>query len=419
MPFFARFRYWLTHTEYSRLARNASWLSLGHVANYLLPLLTLPYLSRTLGPLYFGWVLMAQSVMMYLSLITDYGFNLSATKDIAENRSNPAAVSQIVSTVLVIKGTLLIISAAILVGLVYAIPAFYEHRALLFLSFLLVVGSTFFPTFIFQGLEKMSVITVMTIAAKGLFTLFIFMHIQSPSDYSHVHALWGLSYIIVDICALAYSHYRCHITLTWPRLRDIVQMATTRFDYFLSRIAIALYLNSNVLLIGLWLHPIQAGMYGGAEKLLFAITTFYTPLIETLYPYISRTKNADLGKKILVIAVCINTLGCLAVYGLAPYLLPLILGDSFTDAVPLFRIMLIIAVLHLPSGIIGYPLLGAMGHTAIANRSVIIGAIGHMLAIVITYPYLTSPLGFIAITIGSQLTILGIRVVAMYRYRLV
>ena len=78
---------WLTISEYRGLIKNYSSLGLVQLSNYILPLITLPYLSRVLGVDFFGLVMMAQAIMIYLTIITDYGFNLTATKEIAKNRN--------------------------------------------------------------------------------------------------------------------------------------------------------------------------------------------------------------------------------------------------------------------------------------------------------------------------------------------
>jgi PST family polysaccharide transporter len=400
---------WLSINEYQLLIKNYSSLGLVQLSNYILPLITLPYLTRVLGVKHFGLVMMAQAIMIYLTLITDYGFNLSATKEIAKNQHNPTMVSRIFSSVLIIKCSLLVVSFVILSGLIALIPTFNEHATLFYLSFLIVIGNTFLPTFLFQGLEKMTFIALFNLIAKISFTGLIFIVIQSVNDYYLVHALWGISYIIVNIASFYVIIKKLNIVLCMPSWQQIKQYYQLSFEYFLSRIAIAIYLNANIILIGLILTAKTAGYYSGAEKLLFAITTFYAPLIETIYPYISRSKNIRFAKKILILATSINTIGCIAAFFIAPIAIPLIFGSDFASSVIIFQWMLIIAFIHLPVSIIGYPILGALGYEKTANRSGIIGALIHIGLIGIFYNQLTQPIHFVWIMIGSQSSIFLLR----------
>jgi PST family polysaccharide transporter len=80
------------------LVENILSLTVLQAATYLLPLITLPYLVRVLGADKFGLVAFAHALMQYFIIVTDYGFNLSATRDIAASRDNMLKVSQIFST---------------------------------------------------------------------------------------------------------------------------------------------------------------------------------------------------------------------------------------------------------------------------------------------------------------------------------
>ena len=263
----------------------------------------------------------------------------------------------------------------------------------------------------------MTFIASFNFIAKVTFTGFIFYIVQSPNDYVWVHALWGGSYIFVDIVAILVISTRFNIRLKAPKLSEIKSTINHSFEYFLSRLAIAIYLNTNVILVGILFSPQSAGYYGGAEKLLFAITTFYAPLIETINPYVSRTKNIPFIKKILLATTSLNTIGCILAFFIAPFIVPLILGTDFKPAIQLFQWMLIVAFLHLPTSMIGYPVLGALGYEKTANRSVIIGAVIHLGLIGIFYPSITSPLQFIWIMIASQSVILSIRVIRLIQIK--
>src|SRR6266704_1956721 len=89
------------------LRESIFWLSLLQVVNYLLPIATVPYLIRILGASNFGILALAAAVAQWLVVFTDYGFNLSATRQIAIEKDNPEKIDRLVSAVLLIKVVLL------------------------------------------------------------------------------------------------------------------------------------------------------------------------------------------------------------------------------------------------------------------------------------------------------------------------
>jgi len=97
-----------------------------HLFKYLIPLMLIPYLARTLGLAVWGELAIAQAFAAYLGLIIEYGFEFSATKTLAKNKSNPIMRSIILSEVMGAKVLLIII--AILISLPFL--------------FFLVVGQT-------------------------------------------------------------------------------------------------------------------------------------------------------------------------------------------------------------------------------------------------------------------------------------
>ncbi len=128
-----------------RLVENVTSLSIVQAANYLVPLITFPYLVRVLGPQKFGLVAFAQAFTQYFVVLTEYGFNLSATRQIAIHKENPQEVSVIFSSVMVTKTLLMFVSFLLMATIVLGVPEFRSNWPLYFASFLLVVGNVLFP----------------------------------------------------------------------------------------------------------------------------------------------------------------------------------------------------------------------------------------------------------------------------------
>ena len=148
----------ITSKESKTLLENILSLGVVQGLNYILPLITIPYLVRVLGPEMYGLTSFAISFITIFTLITNYGFNFSATKDISINKKYHTKVSQIFSKVIFIKTVLFFICFLFLVLLINYFDRFSINSKIYYLSFGIVLGQVITPLWLFQGLEKMKYI---------------------------------------------------------------------------------------------------------------------------------------------------------------------------------------------------------------------------------------------------------------------
>ena len=141
-------------SDKKKLLKNWGALSFLQASNYLFPLITLPYIVRVLGPEKYGLVNFAAAFIGYLVTISDYGFNLSATKEISINRDNKTDINKIFSSVIFTKVFLGFLSVVFLVAIVHLFNIFYKNEELYYITFGIVVGNILFPQWFFQGVEK-------------------------------------------------------------------------------------------------------------------------------------------------------------------------------------------------------------------------------------------------------------------------
>src|SRR5438105_7394498 len=113
--------------------------------NYLIPLLLLPYLLRVLSPDSYGSIMLAQSLVGYAIILTEFGFNLTAARDIAVARNEPAAVARIYWTTMGAKALLMFVSIVLLGIVILLVPTFRSQWPIFVASALLVVGNVAFP----------------------------------------------------------------------------------------------------------------------------------------------------------------------------------------------------------------------------------------------------------------------------------
>ncbi len=361
-----------------RLLDNIFSLSFLQAANYLLPLIAIPYLVRVLGADRFGAVMFAQSLIQYLILFTDFGFNLSAPREIAVHRDDHKAINTIFVGVLVNKIILATIAFGILLGLITFIPRFKTDAWLYLFTFGMVIGNGLFPQWFFQGMERMRFITALNILAKSIFTFSLFFIVRNPADYLLVPILNSTGFIIAAILGLYLATTRFGMKFYFPGMAFLYHLLKDSAQFFLSRLSVSLYTTSNTFFLGIFTSNAMVGYYAAAEKLYIALQSAYQPLVNALYPYVARHRNIRFFKKIFYFAISGNVLICLLLFILAPWVIHTLFGNNAMASVPVFRKLILVALVVVPSILVGYPFLAALGYPQYANGTVVLGSIIHI-----------------------------------------
>ncbi|WP_418603762.1 oligosaccharide flippase family protein [Hwangdonia sp.] len=396
------------------LVKNFLALSTLQGVNLILPFVTLPYLTRVLGVSNYGVVVMVYSIMQFLNVICDYGFNLSATKDISLHRNDKLKVNTIFSSILIIKVFLLIISLAILLILTNLIPVLAGNRLAYFWGFGIVVGQAITPTWLFQGMEKMKYITIVNLVSKSLFTLLIFVFIKHSSEFIFVPLLYSIGFVLAGVLSLFFAYKEFGVSFYLSKWKDIKEELKNSTQYFYSRASVALYTSSNNFIVGLVLGEFYAGIFGVAERLFTAMTVIYSPLSDAIYPYMVKKKDLKLFKKIFISAMVFNLLVCLITVIFSSEIVNFVFGEGYQESAMLLKYFCFLALIIVPATFIGYPLLGAFGFEKYANYSVVVACIIHVTILIFIASFLTI-YSMVLLLIFTQVIVLSIRSVGVIK----
>lgn len=403
-----------------RLYENFISLSLLRGITYLFPLFTLPYLVRVLGPEKYGLVAFAQSFANYFNILTDYGFNMSATREISIERENKNKVSQIFSSVLSIKFLLFIFSLIIFTTIVFFIPRFAADKAVYFFSFLLVLGNTLFPIWFFQGMEKMKYITFISTLAKVFFLVCVFVFIKRPDQYALVPLFGSLGSLISGLVALVLVFRSFKIKFKVPSLKEMKTQLINGWHFFTASFFTTIYTSSNTFFIGLVTGNNElVGYFAGAEKIVAAFRGLLSPISQTVYPYFSKlfTESREKGLRMLRklgIIIDVFSLGLSsAILIFAPFIGRIILGEKFSASIPLIRIMSPLPFIVAISNIFATQGLFAFGKSKNASRVIATAALFHLF----TFNTLTALFSIKGSAVSVVLTEILIAVLSIFSFR--
>ena len=313
------------------------------IANYVVPLLTLPWLTRVLGPVNFGRLGFAIAIVNYCVLFADYGFNLSATRAIAVHADDRRARSQIFWNTITVKALLAVLALPVLLGLAAVVPTLAQLRPLLLISYLTVLGTVLTPTWFFLGTEQQASLSRVTIIVRLLAVPLTFLLVHTPGDLPYAAAIYAGTPVVVGIACLVILRRRHMLESAAVNRSDIAGALKEGWPLFLSTASMSLYTSTNTALLGFIAGPVAVGYYSAAERVTGAAQGLMGPVNQTLYPRISRLMQQSRVEAYEFIRRAMRYVGvlCLCVSAallvLAPYIVGLLYGASYQPAVTVLR----------------------------------------------------------------------------------
>jgi len=321
------------------LFENFLSLSLLQVAGYVFPLITLPYLARVIGVDKFGEIAFASSIVAYFQTIVDWGFNYTATRDVAQNRNNINKVSDIFCNVIGAKCLLLLASTIIFTICIYSIPYLCERKLLLWMTYLYIPGYILFPDWFFQAMEKMKYITIMNVISKLTFTILVFVIITKKEDYIYQPILSALGYFVSGGISVWVIFKKFNIAFVVPSVSNIRYILKHNIEMFLNTLLPNIYTNFSVILLGIFGGNIATGLFSSGKKFIDLGETLLNILSRTFFPYLARS----IDKHYVYVRICrmLSVSTAIILFIFADIIIKIFYTDAFSNASIVIRIMAI------------------------------------------------------------------------------
>jgi PST family polysaccharide transporter len=380
-------------STFKRLMDNFLSLTALQGINYLVPLITFPYLVYTLGIEQFGLFSFIFAFADYGVTIVDYGFELAATKHISANQKNQKKIDEIFSSVMIIKTAMMILFFIFMLLLLTSVDKFSKDLWLYFLAFGLVIGEVLFPVWFFQGIEKMRYITILNALSKGIFAVAIFIFVHSPDDIDLVLMFYSLGSIIAGALAYYIATHKFGVTFSWQSKERLTYYLKDAWYIFTSRIATQLYQRLNIIILGFYVNDTLLGYYSIVIKIIRAGGAILTALPRALYPYFAKLykeskeafyyRNMQVTIGLFIVMAPISFL----VYYFAPEILQLITGKTPQP--------LMVTLLHIYAPLLAVTIYGSqftnilviLNETKLLNNIVVLAGIVNLLFIFVAIHY--------------------------------
>ncbi|MHC8315212.1 oligosaccharide flippase family protein [Pseudomonas sp. LB3P31] len=339
------------------------------IANYILPFLLIPYLTHTLGAPLYGIIAFGLAMVQIACVFTDFGFGLSATYQIAKQQSDKPALRKIISAVFMCKLGLLIPVLCLVIAFISLQDKYQDYETFLWLLILPVIGQTFQPIWFFQGIERMTFITIYTVLSRTLYLGLVVYWVSGPEDYYWVAIANGISSVVAAAMGIAMM-LRVGYWPQWCGWGIVKKTFRDSSEFFWARAAVATYTAGGAFFLGLVSSPIQVAYYSAAEQLYKGAQSLFSPVSQALYPHMAKHQNFALFFRIFKAVIFLGFAGLIGGILLGPWAIELIFGQEFSASYTVLVIFMLTFVVTTPSVLLGYPFLGALGNSRAANVSV-------------------------------------------------
>lgn len=331
--------------EYRTIVENFASLSILQIANYIFPIITLPYLVRVLGVENFGLLSFAQAIVNYFILITNYSFYFTGVQQVSLKREDKVEVSCIFSSVVIAKFFLMLLCFFLLNALVLTVERFRNHKLLYYCMFSTVVAEIFVPYWFFRGIEKMKFITIFTLLGRLLNTVFIFVFVKSVEHVIFVPIISALTTFLVAIAGIWVMFHILGYRFFLTSLGKVFFQLREGLNIFLSQVAINLYTASNTVILGFLADNVHVGYFTAGQRIVSIVLGFVGLVQQAVYPFANRLVSQDKSKangffrRLTLVMLVSGVLLSFLLLFFAPLLVKVILGMEYVDSIPVVRIM--------------------------------------------------------------------------------
>ena len=281
-----------------KLFLNFIYVGLSRLVDFGIPLIIFPYLVSTVGKHNYGLYAYAYSLIVYMLNVVQYGFSLSAVREVSENREDKLVLGKIFSRTVSAQLYLLIVCFIVLIVLVLSVPQFREEYILYFSLFLLVIGDCMLCYWYYRGIEKMKFITLVNTISKLTYFLLALAVIHDIGDYKYIGLCQAAGFVISGCVSLLLIVKKEKIHFTILPFSKVIPVLKSGASSFITLFIPTLYSNTSMFLLGALGTPVGVTYFDGANKICRAFSSINTILNQVIYPYAVKNKERSKFKSI-------------------------------------------------------------------------------------------------------------------------
>lgn len=386
-----------------KLSKNIALLTLVQISSYVLPLVSVPIISRRIGAENFGLINFGAAFITYFTLFISYSFDFTATRKILRSQGDVIARRKIFSEVFYTQCILLFCCTIAFAFLILCVHQLRELRVLLMFSYLLCISLVFTQNWLYQAMQDLGRLAIFNLVSRVIFTFAVIGVVEQRTDYVFYPLVLGSVSLIVSIYSFWWAYKKYQLKFVRFSFRDCFRLLMEDRMIFFSLIFVNLYTYTNTVILGFFQPPVQVGYFTAAQKLvIIAQSVISMPIAMTFYPFIgqeflrSRENGMQIVHKLLPAIIGLTIFAWFFMVLIAPFLILSFYGSDFTPSILAFQILAIVPLLYSLNNVLGVQIMLNLG---MDKKFLFISAGGALFSIVFNF-FAVRDFGYLGSTVN-------------------
>lgn len=321
------------------------------ILSLIIPIITVPYITRCLGPELYGTINFALAIVTYFSLIVVFGLSIFGMREIAKNKESKEKISQVFIRIQSILLFNLIIVTIVYVFIISKSNLHYDYK-LYYILYFQIFAESINSDWVFRGLQKYATVTKIYILIKLLNLILIFVFVQGKVDF-YIYAIITVTCLIIQSLLFLIESRKLidfRIKYLYGIFFFIRENIKSIMYLFAANISTQIYVNIDIIMIGIIKGNLEVGYYTAATKIIRVLIAILTASGPIMLTKISGDYNSGQNiKKTLKKSFAFNYMLSIPVtiggFLIANDLIYLFLGNEFEPAIITFKVLIFLPLI--------------------------------------------------------------------------
>ena len=396
----------------SKVFSNGIYLYILQMFNTVIPLLTLPYITRILGDSQYGVFSKTFNYITYFQALVEYGFTLAGARKLSLCNTKEER-DKIFSSIIYSKILLTLVSLCAVAVLSFTVTKTQTQTLCMLILALMLVAEVFMQTWVLQGMQYMRPIMIVSVTSRLISTLCIFLFVKKTSDLLLYAALFVSTNLITAFLGTVIVFKKFKLRFIRLGFSDIGFALKDGWPLFTTSFASRVCSGFAITALGFFCTDAIVGGYSAVQKIPYILVMMFAPIGQAIYPFICRLYVDDLSKgvktlkKIAAVVLGACLLGVVMIILLKNWLISLVLGKEYLRYANLIIPLAIWLFLSITNNFLGIQTLVARGYQKQYSRCFLISIV-FLVALNLAFGYLFGAMGVaIATMIGELILTVG------------